>query len=352
MKFKSLVSKYNPNLTGGNINLPIKVLTKLNKSFGIPVVAFYVTCEEKKILCGVREYSAQNGHIEVPFKDFEGKQCTIELASNLSQATRAVFGIDSEFDKVEDKISSIYHSLSGRTVLSVGDILYVGDSEIDVLELEPNGAYVTDCDIDIEFRTRKSTVKNNVQTICEVLNLEDDISIVELRSDSYTYIIGAKTFSVEANKPKPIALERGTYHVYTFDGEKATIDVSKPIGVLCKSCDSYIPNSSSMMHNMRCSRIYTKCMVCEDPVRKGADHVHCELCNMPHESIDDHMELIHRLCVCGSRLTFPTHVCDWECKYCKLKHNPSLHEICASKTTKCDQCDLFVKFMDLDSHSC
>ena len=334
----------------GNIILPLRVLQRLQRKEMPAITSFSVQIHDKKIVCGVQEYSATKGFCLVPFPVEPATTCHLELMMHLPQAKKIVFGISQEFDKVDDKLNPIYHAFSGRTVLNQGDIVKVGHHEFDVLELEPSPAYVTNCDAEMSFMVRKQQqmdeeVNDNPQ---EEILLLDVKSIISFEcKDSYAWIVNdKKSFGIEGSRK--VVCDPGSYVVYTFGDEKAVVEIDSISGVFCKDCETYLPETAMRMHSMRCGRIYSKCHDCHEPIRKNQDHEHCVFCMSPHKSVVEHMRFVHPECICGTRDFL--HHCTWQCQFCKLEHHPSEHSTCGSKTDQCPICNSFIKRSELDEH--
>lgn len=361
MRFKAK-AYYNQSLADsgkGNIILAPNVLNRINRQgkFG-RVIAFHCMIGDKTMTCGVQEYTAKRGTVQVPFDVTDGCQIELELVQALGQATSIRFGISQAFDQIENKLNPIFHAFSGRTVLNEGDVIKFGEHEFNVLECEPSPCLVTDCDANLSFIIRQEgeekvdifgdeaqVHKEELFHQVVVLDGEQVVTISAGSEGGYTFVDGPKTFAVEGRRK--IVLKPGTYQIFHFGQDPCELDISETLGECCSLCESYV-HSSILLHQVRCARIYSKCDICHEPYRKGEKHLHCVICGIAHKDLTSHMRNIHPPCICGENDFM--HQCSWKCNFCLLSHHPSEHTVCGSKTDQCPICKKYVPRIDLDDH--
>lgn len=163
----------------------------------------------------------------------------------------------------------------------------------------------------------------------------------------------------------------------------SNVSIMQGDGVECPHCSQLLPKSSFDLHELHCSRFYTKCQTCSVVLRKDLliNHTHCATCglSMSLKDIDRHNRIFHSSVncssckmSCGDALELQRHLEDTcphrlvLCRFCGAYvvagddndidpvdrfNGLTPHEAyCGNKTTNCDKCSQTVRLKEISTH--
>ena len=336
------------------VRLPAELLTDLS---GRPNVAFPMLFEvfnpanKKRTHCGVLEFSAEPGTVELPQKVarciglWESSGQVRVRYKTLAKCTSVVLQVPaSMYATFPDFRAFLESSLRTQyATLSTGDELLVGnDVPIVVGRTEPDPAVcIIDADVELDLAVigeedgdkwlvgSETTVQGQRRLYLprqlrggELLRLtrqtSGDVLVsfppsVDADFDSFDSIadsqidLNAHEF-LSHQSPEFVTVGVGPGQSAAVKAEIVSVnsgEASSSNSQQCDVCLRSIPVQSFELHRVRCRRLFRLCSECRRPFPQKEPHVHCAECGMAYADVITHRERWHSqiACLCGAKVT-------------------------------------------------
>lgn len=315
----------------GRIYLPTSILSDMysnsfvnlrtsNSGFGPMIFEIYNPVNDKKVYCGVLEFTAPENSAVMPSWVFENLEIETpnEVEVRRVSLPKCTFlkikaHIPDEFNEDFNVKAMLEWNLRNFLVVSANQTIHLKERghsfRFDVLEVKPgNYATITDLDISVELVTDKKT--NDIEEVQEGDNK----------------VIKKELVSGHANLSEKVKQ--------------------------CSNCKSFIPEENFDLHELTCARMNFLCKKCGTVVSKNkADDHEVEFhslvpCNKCEEFVEKMFMLLHEANECSHRFV--------RCKYCEMSIrilDMSDHEeACGAITEPCEKCGTRVMRKYKDDH--
>ena len=404
VKFETVlrVGSFSDRAFGDRVILPVEVLSALSAVEGFPWM-FELVSGAFTRHCGVLEFTAASGEILVdPKLGLKPDQSVRLRYKQLSKCTAVSLRVSALLvENFPDLKSLLEAALRAYCAVTVGDVLRVANEPVLVVRVEPDPACsLIDTDVSVELeviqhggQTRwtvgeSAVVDGSKRLFLPLSSVQNDGNLVLTSETSDTFLIvseptGKVLFGGFIDEAVRIVDCGGAgFVVLEAEGQRIGTqwETSTSEGTVCRNCGGIVPPASMELHSVRCLKMVQMCQICQKPVSRGKDHVHCSQCGMGYDPTQEHQHTLkhHSLvaCICGTsvaRFKLAQHrntECEFRllpCRFCGLafprgdiSHMDardrfmgfvSNHEAqCGNRTDQCTQCGKRERLKDMQIH--